>query len=69
MLTGEQFAPDVLAGLLAGKHNVCCTGYARRPFDGYRAAASARPATLLDPTQLRLVVLDATWRKSRKMML
>ena len=26
------------------------------------------PAILLDPAQLRLVVLDGTWRKSRKML-
>jgi DTW domain-containing protein len=26
------------------------------------------PATLRDPSQLRLVVLDGTWRKSRKML-
>ncbi|MNK34100.1 DTW domain protein [compost metagenome] len=69
MLTGEQFAPDVLAGLLAGKHNVLL--YPDTPGDrsmGIAPPPALDPATLLDPTQLRLVVLDATWRKSRKML-
>ena len=26
------------------------------------------PTTLIDPVQIRLIVLDATWRKSRKML-
>ena len=69
MLTGEQFAPDVLAGLLAGKHNVLL--YPDTPGDrslGIAPPPALDPAILLDPTQLRLVVLDATWRKSRKML-
>lgn len=69
MLTGEQFAPDVLAGLLAGKHNVLL--YPDTPGDrslGIAPSPALDPAILLDPTQLRLVVLDATWRKSRKML-
>ena len=69
MLTGEQFAPDVLAGLLAGKHNVLL--YPDTPGDRSLDIApppALDPAILLDPTQLRLVVLDATWRKSRKML-
>ncbi|MGX9773880.1 tRNA-uridine aminocarboxypropyltransferase [Janthinobacterium aestuarii] len=69
MLTGEQFAPDVLAGLLAGKHNVLL--YPDTPGDrslGIAPPPALDPAALLDPTQLRLVVLDATWRKSRKML-
>ena len=69
MLTGEQFAPDVLAGLLAGKHNVLL--YPDTPGDrslGIAPPPVLDPAILLDPSQLRLVVLDATWRKSRKML-
>ena len=31
-------------------------------------SAAIEPAALQDPTQLRLVVLDGTWRKSRKML-
>ncbi|NVI81727.1 DTW domain-containing protein [Janthinobacterium rivuli] len=69
MLTGEQFAPDTLAGLLAGKHNVLL--YPDTPGDrslGIAPPPALDPAILLDPTLLRLVVLDATWRKSRKML-
>ena len=73
LLTGEQFAPDTLAELLADKHNVLL--YPDTPGDrslGIAPPPALDPAILLDParfaTQLRLVVLDATWRKSRKML-
>lgn len=73
MLTGEQFAPDTLADLLADKHNVLL--YPDTPGDrslGIAPPPALDPAILLDPAQfssrLRLVVLDATWRKSRKML-
>lgn len=73
MLTGEQFAPDTLADLLADKHNVLL--YPETPGDrslGIAPPPALDPAILLDPAQfsvrLRLVVLDATWRKSRKML-
>ncbi|MGK5039457.1 tRNA-uridine aminocarboxypropyltransferase [Janthinobacterium sp. GB1R12] len=73
LLTGEQFAPDALAELLAGKHNVLL--YPDTPGDrslGIAPPPALDPAILLDParlaSQLRLVVLDATWRKSRKML-
>ncbi|KAB0326099.1 DTW domain-containing protein [Janthinobacterium sp. PLB04] len=73
MLTGEQFAPDTLAELLDGKHNVLL--YPDTPGDrslGITPPPALDPAVLLDPARfsarLRLVVLDATWRKSRKML-
>jgi DTW domain-containing protein YfiP len=69
MLTGEQFAPQDLAELLAGKHNVLL--YPDTPGDrslGIAPPPAPDPAILLDPARLRLVVLDATWRKSRKML-
>ena len=69
LLTGEQFASDVLSGLLAGKHNVLL--YPDTPGDrslGIAPPPALDPAILLDSAQLRLVVLDATWRKSRKML-
>ncbi|KAB8055506.1 DTW domain-containing protein [Janthinobacterium rivuli] len=73
MLTGEQFAPEVLAELLADKHNVLL--YPDTPGDrslGIAPPPALDPAILLDParflSRLRLVVLDATWRKSRKML-
>jgi DTW domain-containing protein YfiP len=69
LLTGEQFSSDILAELLAGKHNVLL--YPDTPGDrslGIAPPPALAPATLLDPAQLRLVVLDGTWRKSRKML-
>ncbi|OHV97803.1 hypothetical protein AKG95_07920 [Janthinobacterium lividum] len=69
MLTGEQFAPDTLAELLADKHTVLL--YPETPGDrslGIAPPPALAPSTLLDPARLRLVVLDATWRKSRKML-
>jgi len=35
---------------------------------GHAPAAALDPALLTDPVKVRLVVLDATWRKSRKML-
>lgn len=69
MLTGEQFAPDILAELLTDKHTVLL--YPDTPGDrslGIAPPPALDPAILLDPARLRLVVLDATWRKSRKML-
>ncbi|WP_426070647.1 tRNA-uridine aminocarboxypropyltransferase [Janthinobacterium sp. DSP2-3-3] len=69
LLTGEHFAPDILAELLADKHNVLL--YPDTPGDrslGIAPPPALDPAILLDPARLRLVVLDATWRKSRKML-
>ncbi len=69
LLTGEQFAPATLAELLAGKYNVLL--YPDTPGDrslGIAPPPALDPAILLDPAQLQLVVLDGTWRKSRKML-
>ena len=73
MLTGEQFAPDTLATMLADKYTVLL--YPETPGDrslGIAPPPALDPAILRDParllSQLRLVVLDATWRKSRKML-
>ena len=69
LLTGEQFAPETLAELLVGKHNVLL--YPDTPGDrslGIAPPPELDPAILLDSARLRLVVLDATWRKSRKML-
>jgi DTW domain-containing protein YfiP len=71
MVAGEVFDPSALAQLLwQGGHT---------PLLLYPDAAEAAspltaappvldPALLLDPSALRLVVLDGTWRKSRKML-
>jgi DTW domain-containing protein YfiP len=62
---GEVFAPGQLAALLAGP----ASGGAQ-PLLLYPATPGATAASdLVDSTRpVRLVVLDATWRKSRKML-
>jgi DTW domain-containing protein len=66
---GEQFDAGALQALL-GRHG-------RQPVllypdtAGHRPSGSASPPAFdagLPPAQLQLVVLDATWRKSRKML-
>lgn len=61
IVAGEAFEPDALDALLYAD--------GRQPVLLYPAeqgvAAHAVPS---DPARLRLVVLDATWRKSRKML-
>ena len=69
LVVGESFAAGELDALLAGRHNVLL--YPDTPGD--RSLGIAPPplldaSLLLDPVGLRLVVLDATWRKSRKML-
>ena len=69
LVAGESFAAGELDALLAGKHNVLL--YPDTPGDRSLGIAPPPPldASLLrDPAGLRLVVLDATWRKSRKML-
>lgn len=80
MVTGELFAEPELQALLYGPLD-CQTGglspkhvillYPDIPHDqvlGVKVSPFLEPAFLHDPTQLRLVVLDGTWRKSRKML-
>lgn len=67
--TGESFSSSELDTLLAGKHNVLL--YPDTPGDrslGIAPPPALAPAILDELSQLRLVVLDATWRKSRKML-
>ena len=69
LVSGESFAAGELDALLAGKHNVLL--YPDTPGDRSLGIAPPPPldaSLLLDPAALRLVVLDATWRKSRKML-
>ncbi|OYO30103.1 tRNA-uridine aminocarboxypropyltransferase [Janthinobacterium sp. PC23-8] len=69
LVTGEAFAAAELDALLAGKHNVLL--YPDTPGDRSLGIAPPPPlddAWLKDTASLRLVVLDATWRKSRKML-
>lgn len=61
LVTGEAFDPDELASLLFSS--------GRTPVLLYPdAAKSPDAAVLAAPSNLRLVVLDGTWRKSRKML-
>ena len=64
MLTGETFDPGVLQALL---HEGGRTPMLLYP-DSPDAPAPAMPALALAPQAVRLVVLDGTWRKSRKML-
>ncbi len=64
MLTGEAFDGGSLdEALNAPKYTVLL--YPQTPED---EAPALDTAQLKDPTRVRLVVLDATWRKSRKML-
>ncbi len=80
MVTGEVFAPQELQALLtapfqpgagASQPKTTVLLYPQTPHDrslGIAAPPALEPAVLCDPAQLRLVVLDGTWRKSRKML-
>jgi DTW domain-containing protein YfiP len=71
LVAGEVFDPATLAGLL---HEGGRTPLLLYPDTVDQAAPLVRtpprldPAMLADPARLRLVVLDGTWRKSRKML-
>jgi DTW domain-containing protein len=67
---GEAFEPERLDAMLAGAHRALLL-YPETPGDASMGIAPAPPfdpAWAGEPSALRLVVLDATWRKSRKML-
>ena len=71
MVTGETFDDAVLRELLYGGGRQPVLLYPEMP--GERSLGMAPPpafnaASMSDPAGLRLVVLDGTWRKSRKML-
>jgi DTW domain-containing protein YfiP len=80
LVTGEVFAePELQALLTAPLQAQAATHrpkqaillYPETPEDptrGLSASPVLAPAWLRDPSQLRLIVLDGTWRKSRKML-
>ena len=80
LVTGEQFAEAELRALLTepfcpqelpgpARHAVLLyPDNAQDPDLGIATAPPLDPAWLQDPARLRLVVLDGTWRKSRKML-
>jgi DTW domain-containing protein YfiP len=71
LVAGEAFDPETLAGLLhrGGRTPVLLYPDAvDNASPVLPAAPPLDPALLSDPSALRLVVLDGTWRKSRKML-
>ncbi|MDC8756011.1 tRNA-uridine aminocarboxypropyltransferase [Janthinobacterium fluminis] len=69
LLVGETFDPAVLAPLLAGKRSVLLyPDTAGEQALGLPAPPPFEAVWREDPAALRLVVLDGTWRKSRKML-
>ena len=65
LLAGEVFDRDTLHALL---HQGGRTPVLLYPDTVDAAAPELDPARLADPSALRLVILDGTWRKSRKML-
>lgn len=69
LLTGETFEPAELAQLLADKNTLLLyPDNGDDPSLGLEPAPPLPPEWLIQPAALRLVVLDGTWRKSRKML-
>jgi DTW domain-containing protein YfiP len=69
LVVGEAWDAATLDQLLLGKNNLLL--YPDHGADaslGLPAPPPCAPASLRQPDQLRLVVLDGTWRKSRKML-
>jgi len=66
MVVGETFSPDELDTLLHADARTPLLLYPDTPGDAGLPAPPPSPA--LPASALRLVVLDATWRKSRKML-
>ena len=63
---GEAFDVSVLHALLHADGRVPLLRYP--PTSGEPVPPAVDPALIMQPERLRLVVLDATWRKSRKML-
>jgi DTW domain-containing protein YfiP len=67
LLVGEAFDAATLgAALQDGKYTVLL--YPSTDYAGHAMPAALDAQQLADPANLRLVLLDATWRKSRKML-
>ncbi|BDT70658.1 hypothetical protein os4_01650 [Comamonadaceae bacterium OS-4] len=67
MVVGEAFDEVALQALLPGPRTTVLL-YPPTAYEGHAAPALLEPSQLQHPETLRLVVLDATWRKSRKML-
>ncbi|HEU4776149.1 MAG TPA: tRNA-uridine aminocarboxypropyltransferase [Telluria sp.] len=71
MVTGETFDPVELQRLLEQEGRIPLLLYPELPGEralGIAAPPAIDPAALAQPSRLLLVVLDGTWRKSRKML-
>lgn len=70
MLEGDVFDPQTLhAALFCGKQSVLLYPHAAQDLTlGLLESPPLQASTWQDPSQLQLVVIDATWRKSRKML-
>lgn len=71
LAVGERFDTCELDALLHGGGREPVLLYPSTPADtllGMPPPTSAEPGLLASPGRVRLVVLDATWRKSRKML-
>ena len=69
MFEGEQFADDFLATLLNRESKTNLLLYPPTPAeDSLQLLAPAPLPSLPPPEQIRLIVIDGTWRKSRKML-
>jgi len=67
IVVGEAFDADALQDLMKEpKYTVLL--YPASDVMGHTVPPQLETAQLADPSQVRLVVLDATWRKSRKML-
>ncbi|WP_138513378.1 tRNA-uridine aminocarboxypropyltransferase [Rhodoferax bucti] len=67
LVVGETFDATTLQALLPADRTHMLL-YPPTRSEGHAAPAVLDPAALTAPERLRLVVLDATWRKSRKML-
>lgn len=71
LAVGERFDPAELAGMLRAGGRTPLLLYPDTPGDaslGIAPAPAPDPFMTAHPEALRLVVLDGTWRKSRKML-
>ena len=67
IVVAEAFDATTMQGLLPPTKTTLLL-YPPTPGDVYQTPAELDESQLRDPAQVRLVVLDATWRKSRKML-
>ncbi|QYF92338.1 DTW domain-containing protein [Massilia sp. PAMC28688] len=71
LAVGESFDPQALAAMLSEGGRLPVLLYPDLPGErelGLPAPPACEPAQMADPARVRLVILDGTWRKSRKML-